>query len=396
MTRQPETLPALLKALIEIPSPYFKEDAITEYVYRFLENTGINTLRQQVADPLLREYKGENIVGVLDAGREKTILLNAHMDTVYPTADWKRNPFEAYVMGDRMVGLGAADMKGGLAAMLMTAKDLMEQVKVGKPPKYNMVFLASVDEEGPDSMGALSFLKEPLARQVDYAVVMESGQGLTRGEGRFPSIIHSSLGCYLYVITITGQSAHAADPDAGANAIEAMGQVLAAVKQVELEMMKGFSKPVCNPLWIEGGEKALSTPESCRILIDFHITPTEDRKQLKEKIIRQVEALQLPVSVTVDEWRNGRGDAVMYPPYTWGLAHPLTKTLSDSCLRVTGNKADQSPSSICVGDFNHFSYAGIPTMILGPDGDNLHAGGEEVSVKNLESLVKILVDFVNH
>ena len=45
-------------------------------------------------------------------------------------------------------------------------------------------------------------------------------------------------------------------------------------------------------------------------------------------------------------------------------------------------------------NFNHFSHAGIPTVILGPDGANLHAGEERVNLKQLDILVEILVDFL--
>ncbi len=70
-----------------------------------MENTGLSTFRQMVADPQLQDYEGENIIGLLDAGRETTILIKAHMDTVYPTSDWKTNPYEPYLLGDRHAGI---------------------------------------------------------------------------------------------------------------------------------------------------------------------------------------------------------------------------------------------------------------------------------------------------
>ncbi len=175
-----------------------------------------------------------------------------------------------------------------------------------------------MDEEGPDSLGARTFLQDKMAKQVDYALVLESGQGLSRGEGDFPSIIHRSLGSYLYLINVTGKSAHAADPEAGANAIETMGKIMEAIKKVELEEAIGFSPPVSNVLWIQGGERALSTPEKCEMLVDFHVTPKESHEQLKEKITESMKTLNLPVSVEVDYWRNGRGEPIMYPPIRVG------------------------------------------------------------------------------
>lgn len=292
MKRIPETIPALLAKLIAIPSPYFREHQVAEFVYQVMQHNGITTLRQKVADPTLQDYEGENIVGVLDAGKDTTILLNAHMDTVYPTQDWKSDPHQAHTMDGEMVGLGAADMKGGLAAMLMAQKEMMRRIRQGETPAHNVVYLASVDEEGPDSLGARRFLKDALARRIDYCLVLESGQGLSRGEAGFPTLIHGSLGCYLYRITVTGQSAHAADPEAGANAIDAMSHVLTALKEVPLEKAPGFSRPVCNTLWTQGGAKALSTPEKCEILVDFHVTPAEDSRKLKAKIKHQLQSFQ--------------------------------------------------------------------------------------------------------
>jgi len=389
-----ERIHEVLKELIKIPSPYFQEQAITEYVYQFMKNTGISTFRQKVAEAQLQDYEGENIIGFLDAGKEKTIMINAHMDTVYPSSDWKTDPYKPYVSGDEMVGLGAADMKGGLAVMLLLAEYLMNQLKEGITPNYNVILLASVDEEGPDSLGARIFLKDKLAKRVDYALVLESGQGLTRGEAAFPSVIHRSLGCYLYLITVTGQSAHAADPEAGANAIDTMGKVIEALKKVELEKSEGFSRPVSNVLWIKGGEKALSTPEKCELLVDFHVTPEENHEKLRQQISETIKALKLSVRTEVDFWRNGKGEPILYPPYDWDFNHPLTEALSKSCRNITGQLGENAPASICVGDFNHFSDAGIPTVILGPDGHHLHAGGEAVNLKDLEDLTAVLADFL--
>ena len=51
-------------------------------------------------------------------------------------------------------------------------------------------------------------------------------------------------------------------------------------------------------------------------------------------------------------------------------------------------------TSICVGDFNHFAGKGIPTVVLGPDGENLHCADEKVNLADIVKLKDILVDLV--
>jgi acetylornithine deacetylase/succinyl-diaminopimelate desuccinylase-like protein len=67
---------------------------------------------------------------------KKSVLLYGHQDTVAPLSDWT-NPYEPIVDGDKLIGLGGYDMKGGMVAFLDAARETKAYVKV---------FLA-IDEE---------------------------------------------------------------------------------------------------------------------------------------------------------------------------------------------------------------------------------------------------------
>ncbi len=106
----------LVKKLITIPSfvdELNNEAQLCEYVYAYVRNLNIKDLKvsKQIVE-------GARFNIIASKGVNPTVLVAGHLDTVQPRASWNSNPFEPVVKGDRLYGLGAADMKGSLAAFL--------------------------------------------------------------------------------------------------------------------------------------------------------------------------------------------------------------------------------------------------------------------------------------
>jgi succinyl-diaminopimelate desuccinylase len=314
------------------------------------------------------------------------------MATVYPTEGWTFPPLEGSLVDNEVYGLGAADMKGGLVSLLLALEECLKRIAEGAEPAFNIVFLASVDEEGPYSLGAKTFIRSRYAEKVDFSIVLESTRGLSSSKPSFPAIAYGYRGCYLYEIKVTGKSAHAADPASGANAIDAMAEIIRAIKTVPLEKHELFDDPVSNVIWINGGERALSTPEKCSILVDFHVTPSEDPARLKTRITEMLRSLNLGAKAEVDYMKDDLGEPMIYPPYLLDRKNRYLGLLAETCERREG-KTDLV-TSMCVGDFNHFAGKGIPTVVLGPDGENLHHADEKVNLADIVKLKDILVDLV--
>lgn len=384
----------LLKELIKIKSPYFYEQEIADYVYEFMLKTGVKVIKQEVSEKKQFNYECNNIIGYLDAKKDKTILINAHMDTIYITEGWDYDPYDATLIEDKVYGLGSADMKGGLTSLLLLLEESMKRYKLGEDFKYNIIFLASVDEEGPYSLGVKTFLRSELSRNIDGCFVLESSTGISKNTSGFPTIIYGSKGCYLYNIKVIGKSSHAANPDSGINAIKAMCKIVEKIDEISLEHNEMFNEPARNVIWINGGQKALSTPEKCEIIVDFHITPNESKEDLKEKLIQIIDSLNLGVDVEIDYMKDDLGLPMVYQPYLLDKENKILCKLVSSCKSVLDLDVVPTGTSICVGDFNHFNAAGIDTVVIGPDGSNLHCGNEYVILSDIIKLKDILLDYV--
>ena len=153
---------ALLQDLIATPSVSREETAAADLMQRRMEEWGLNPQREM-----------NNVWAVCpdyDASRP-TLLLNAHLDTVKPVASWTRQPHVPTIEGDRLYGLGANDCGGGLVTLLMTYRRLLKAQPLKPSRAYNIVYLASAEEEVSGANGVARAL--PLLPPVSVAVVGE-------------------------------------------------------------------------------------------------------------------------------------------------------------------------------------------------------------------------------
>lgn len=148
---------ALLKDLIAIPSVSRSEEKAADKLGEYLNKWGL---------PYGRE--GNNLwVGCQDwDNSRKTLLLNAHIDTVRPVNTWSRDPFSPTLEGDRLYGLGSNDCGGGLVSTLQAYRILLN-----KPRSYNILWVASAEEEVSGENGLRLVI--PKLPTIDVAIVGE-------------------------------------------------------------------------------------------------------------------------------------------------------------------------------------------------------------------------------
>ena len=146
----------LLKQLISTPSVSREETDAANILADFIEKCGLPC-----------ERIGNNLLVREELDEEKpTVLLCAHIDTVKPVSTWTRDPFTPTVEGDRLYGLGSNDCGGGLVSMLQAYRCLR-----GRATKYNIVYLASCEEEVSGQNGFSLAL--PHLPKIDVAIVGE-------------------------------------------------------------------------------------------------------------------------------------------------------------------------------------------------------------------------------
>jgi succinyl-diaminopimelate desuccinylase len=142
-------------------------------------------------------------------------------------------------------------------------------------------------------------------------------------------------------------------------------------------------------LKIDGGGETLSVPESCRLLVDRHVVIGEDESRVRADAERVVDDLALDSEVQVG-FRDAPAPDVRYGPYVTDPDDPLVEALSAGVEGVAG-VAPETGHFASVGDFNYFGHrAGLPTVIIGPDGENIHGAGEFVYTEDVVEVARIV------
>ena len=97
----------LLMNLVNIDSPYYKEDRIIEYVYDWFINNNIDASIHEYYESKVTDFRGKNVVVVLEGNNSGPVIcLNGHLDTVMLCKGWTTNP-KGELIGDRLYGVGA-------------------------------------------------------------------------------------------------------------------------------------------------------------------------------------------------------------------------------------------------------------------------------------------------
>ena len=253
---------ALLTRLIATPSVSRNEKDAADVLQRAMQDYGYTPRRE-----------GNNLwitSGDWDDSRP-TLLLNAHIDTVKPVATWVRDPFTPVQEGDCLYGLGSNDCGGGLVSLLQVFRILTSQPptlhlppstlhlppSTSHLPTYNLVFLASCEEEVSGAGGIRAVL--PLLPKIDVAIVGEP-------TGMQPAI--AERGLMVIDGVARGKSGHAARNE-GVNAIyEALDDLL-FIRDYRFEKVSpllGPTKMQCTV--VNSGTQHNVVPDECRFIID--------------------------------------------------------------------------------------------------------------------------------
>ena len=237
----------LLKQLISTPSVSREETDAANILADFIEKCGLPC-----------ERIGNNLLVREELDEEKpTVLLCAHIDTVKPVSTWTRDPFTPTVEGDRLYGLGSNDCGGGLVSMLQAYRCLR-----GRATKYNLVYLASCEEEVSGQNGFSLAL--PHLPKIDVAIVGEP-------TGMQPAIAEKGL---MVIDGIAhGKSGHAARNE-GVNAIYEALDDLVWLRDHQFRkksLLLGQTKMTVTVL--NSGTQHNVVPDECRFIID--VRPNE-------------------------------------------------------------------------------------------------------------------------
>lgn len=222
----------------------------------------------------------------------KPLIFSGHTDTVPLQSNWTKNPFGGQVRGNRIYGLGASDMKAGLAAMILTALSIKEK------PKQDVWFLFDADEEANCAGGKDFARRLKIKLQVAQVVVAEpTGTALEIGQ----------KGACEFEIEFRGKAFHSSLTDYNKNrqfnAIHKAFIVFKEFEKIERALlkkkMKLFSLPSLTVCKIIGGNAANVIPDCCKMVVSRRFLPCENMNAGINEIIGLIRKIDRTAKVRI-------------------------------------------------------------------------------------------------
>lgn len=296
--RDVETAIANLSRMISVDTsfpPGRGYGAFADLMSELLTPLGFNIERVEVPSDLWFVENGPasgdriNVVARRETGKP-VCGLYYHVDTVPVAPGWKRDPLSLTVEGDTLYGLGAADMKGTIAATLLA---LGAARKIGLPLFYDPMLLLCTDEEGGLYPGIRYLAEQKLLK----------GHILNFNGSAAPRIWAGCFGIFNLQITVSGAAVHAGEGNrtgTGVNAIDGSLPILNALSSMKEQIATKISsltppphstgplRPSLNITAINGGTAGGQVPAEVKILVSRRYAPEESFEELRSEIERQV------------------------------------------------------------------------------------------------------------
>ena len=340
------------------------EGEIATYVERWARDAGLETER-------LEETAGRPsvIVRARGAGGGRTLLLCGHLDTV--SVDGMSAPHSPRLDGDRIHGRGAYDMKAGVAAALVAARD------AGRAGLAGDVVVACVADEEHSSIGVQEALRHVSA---DAAIVTEPTE---------LEVIVAHKGFVWGEIEVTGAAAHGSRPHLGRDAIVKMGPVLTELGRLD-ESLSATEHPLVgrgsvHASLIEGGVEMSSYPARCVVGVEHRTLPGTTR----EDVERQVAVLLDRCRAGDPELEVEQRTLLVREPFEVDPGADVVGAVREAAAEVTGREPPVAGASYWA-DAAFIAAAGIPTVMFGPGGEGAHAVEEWVSLADTEAVASAL------
>ncbi|MCH1437096.1 MAG: M20 family metallo-hydrolase [Flavobacteriales bacterium] len=308
MKEQYQIAVELLQKLIQTQSFSSEEHNTAAIIEDWLEDHGVSFNRTQNNIWAVNKYFDEN---------KPTILLNSHHDTVRPNKGYTNDPYDAFIEGDKLFGLGSNDAGGCLVSLLSTFVHFYEQ----KNMKYNLAVAATAEEESSGPNGLNSILE--ILPEIDFAIVGE------------PTEMHLAIAekgllvIDAYAKGIPGHAAHENTVNAITNAI----------KDIEWINNYKFSK-VSDQLGkvkmsvtqIKAGELHNLVPAECHFVIDIRVNEAYSNREVFEIISENTQSELKPRSFKLNSSSIDKGHPLVLAGIDMGRKTYGSPTLSDQSV----------------------------------------------------------------
>jgi acetylornithine deacetylase len=387
----------LLQELVRVPSTTGDEGAVQEKVEHAFRGRGLEVdvweaearevepYRDHVGDQEAYENR-PNVAGTRRGrGGGRSLLLNAHIDTVAPGEPeaWGHDPLGGEVVCDRLYGRGSCDMKGGLVTHL-AALDALEAA--GVELAGDVTVTATVGEEN-GGLGALSAVLR--GYRADAALITEP----TRLR-----IVPAQGGSLVFRLTVPGRSAHAAVRDRGVSALEKFVPLFGALRELERERNATLSHPLYDHLEnkvpisigvVRAGNWASTVPEGLVAEGRAGLIPGEEVDAFKAQVHERLSDVAdgdpwLRENPPHLEWFGGQFAPAEVPPEA-----PICEAIKKAHERMTGEEpaVEGVPYGADMRLFIRFGET--PCVMYGAGDVNVaHAPDEHIGITELTTATK--------
>ncbi len=365
---------------------------------------GINVIRKILDDygveyKIIEPVKGKkNLIARVGDENGKKLILNGHIDVVPEGKKWDSDPFSGKIVGDKIIGRGSSDMKGGVVALLYS-------FLANRQRSNGSILLTLVADEETGGKYGIRYLIENGFIEGDACIVGEPTGSTVHG--RY-SIVAGEKGNLWLKIVSHGKPFHGSMPMLGVNAVRKMSDLIQRLPEVypkeilfpedAMELIdngrkwldfinKGAGMAVdhltINVGTIKGGSKINMVADSCEIELDVRV----------------------PIGFTVDqafsEIENYIGEG--YDVELIEKTDPSYTALNEEIIKITREVGirflnyDPPPITMpATSDARFFRFAGIPTVNFGPGFLELaHTEREYTIIQDVIDFAKMYTVIIN-
>ncbi|MCX8198012.1 MAG: M20/M25/M40 family metallo-hydrolase [Candidatus Micrarchaeota archaeon] len=352
----------ILRKLVSINSVFPNEASLAKFCAGYLSDCGFEVKLQEYS-------KGRFNVIAQKGPRAGSVLLSAHLDTVPPYNYAGKDPFRMLIKGGRIYGLGAWDMKAGLAVLL-------ECARACKVSKRGIRVVLTSDEENI-SEGTWAAHRSGEFRGCSLAISHEIPDSAQKSRLSRPPIILGRRGRCVYRFRVFGIGAHGAS-GGGESAISLAFRLAAAIQKIKMPRLPaGECRVFIRSFHSESS--SLSVPTEAAFEADAHFAPPFSSESFLAYLKSRLSSLPFPPRCRWEVEIPERKTPYL-PAYKTDRRSPEVIRFLSAYEKHAGSY--RLSFGLTVADENIISLSGVPVVTVGIKGGGAHSFGEWVSKKD--------------
>ena len=381
--RHRERCGELVRELIAIPSLSRHEDRAAQHVRRQMHQLGY---------PSAHIDRFGNVVGRIGEGPTR-IVFDAHMDTtgIGDRSSWRFDPYEGDFKANKVYGHGAANNKGGLAAVIHAGAIMHE---LGLTEECSVFIVGSIQTEECEGLAYKAIFD--VERLAPHFVVLSMPTGMR--------ICHGHRGRAELRITLRGQPVHASTPRKGFNAIYGMAKIIAGVRELDDKLPQdGFlgrsTVAVTHIECDDNGPNQLV--ESCRIVVDRRFGAQENTKKIIAQLREICRGTRAKIEVVEYDQPSYRGLRLpmekFFPAWQLPAAHPLMVAAESAYRSVFRKKPALDCWTMSTAGSYTMGIGKVPTIGMGPSEESFQGPvNDHVRLDDLERSMGFYASLLGH